>query len=134
MSYTTNAYGLGGGTINYTASNGIQSDTGTLNITVTPVNYVFASDLDVDTQPQGTAAIAKSLSVGNAGSATFPNLCTVSSVSDDVNNASCACDGSSACTMTYDTMSFRTGSGIISYSVSNGVQSDTGTVSVTVTP
>ncbi len=138
--YETGGAGSGFITYNVTDSTGGYSDSGRIDITITPavVPTITASDTDTTSQTENLTGLSTGVNVVVSGGANIPNTgtgngtCNISS-SAGVSNISCGCDGTT-CTLYYDALG--AGAGNIQYTVTDylGSISDGGTLSITINP
>ena len=114
----------------YTVSDGAATDTGTVTITITPVNDAPAAGDDTATvEKGGTLNIAAYALLANDSDAENATL-SVTAVGSPVNGAvSLSADKA---TVTYVHDGSETTSGSFTYTVSDGSATDTGTVTITI--
>ena len=119
------------GSFTYTVSDGAATDTGTVAITVTPVNDAPIAANDTATVAEGgTLSIAASTLLANDSDAENATL-SVTAVSGAVNGSVSLSDDKATATYVHD--GSETASGSFTYTVSDGAATDTGTVTITVT-
>ena len=120
------------GSFTYTVSDGVASDTATVEVTFMPVNDAPIAADDTATVAEGSAvSIPASTLLANDSDAEDDAL-TITAVGSAVNGTATLSEDKATVTYAHDGSEITSGS--FTYTVSDGSASDTATVEVTVTP
>ena len=120
------------GSFTYTVSDGVASDTATVEVTFMPVNDAPIAADDTATIAEGSAvSIPASTLLANDSDAEDDAL-TITAVGSAVNGTATLSEDKATVTYAHDGSEITSGS--FTYTVSDGSASDTATVEVTVTP
>jgi cysteine-rich repeat protein len=125
--FTPDADFNGTATFNYTVSDGVASDVGTVTITVAPVNDPPTAVDDNETTPEDTQIVLGTLA-GNDADIDGPTL-TVSAVANATNGTAVLDAGS----VTFTPAANFVGTASFTYTVSDGTLTDDATVTIEVT-
>ena len=131
LTYTPNADQNGTDTIVYTATNAAGSDAGTISLTVTAVNDPPVADNESFTTEQNTPLVIQVsdlLDGDSTGAANENDTLSVTAVTDGTNGTAVLNNG----TVTYTPEATFNGSDSFTYTLSDGTDTATGTVSVQV--
>ena len=128
VTYTPNAGFTGTDNFEYTLSDGTDTDTSTVNLTVTAVNDPPVAVNDTVSTPEDTAI---DINVISNDTDTEGDTLSVTQVTAPTNGAAAIVAGS-ATTVTYTPNANYNGTDSFTYTVSDGTDTDTGTVTVNV--
>ena len=131
VDYTPSADFNGTEVITYTVSDGTDTATGTLTVTVTPVNDAPEAIADTATVSEDSATISIDV-IANDTDVDSGNILSLTTVSTPgTGTVSISLDGVS---VDYTPSADFNGTEVITYTVSDGTDTATGTLTVTVTP
>ena len=129
VTYTPNAGFTGTDNFEYTLSDGTDTDTGTVNLTVTAVNNPPVAVNDTASTPEDTAVDINVISNDTDAEA---DTLSVTAVTTPTNGTAAITAGSTT-TVTYTPNANFNGTDTFDYTVTDGNDNDTGTVNLTVT-